>query len=113
MTHVCRQGVQNALALRGALISLIEQKVLKMHHSVKSKYSAGVIINLCSVDTDNIMSFNWNSNHELWASPAIIVISLVWLVSFLGTAALAGCGIMFLSVLLSAGLLIVEIHSFT
>jgi hypothetical protein len=100
------QGVQNALAMRGALICLVQQKVLRMHSSIKSRYSSGVIINLCSVDADNIMSFCWNSIHEIWASPVMVVVSLAWLVYLLGTSALAGCGVMFLSVAFSAGMLI-------
>lgn len=97
------QGVQNALAVRGSLIGLIEDKVLRMHSSVKNKYPAGVIINLCSVDADNIMSFCWNSIHEVWASPIMILVSLIWLIELLGSSALAGCAIMLLSVAISAG----------
>ena len=97
--------MQNALATRGSLISLIENKILQMHTSVKSQYSAGVIINLCSVDADNIMSFCWNSIHELWASPVTIVAALLWLWLLMGYSALAGCAVMLLSVAFSAGTL--------
>ena len=97
------QGVQNALAMRGALISLVQRKILRMHSSVKSEYSPGVLINLCSVDADNIMSFCWNSIHEIWASPLMIVVSLVWLYVLLGVPALVGCAVMLLSTAVSAG----------
>lgn len=99
------QGVQNALAIRGSLIALIQQKILRMHSSVKSEYSAGVLLNLCSVDADNIMMFNWNSSQELWAAPITIVVSCVWLYMLLGVAALAGCALMLLAVAVSAGMI--------
>ena len=83
---------------------MVERKVTTMQASVKAKYSPGVVINLCSVDADNVMSFCWNSCHEIWASPLMIVVSLVWLWLLLGVSALAGCGLMLLSVAISAGI---------
>lgn len=99
------QGVQCALTIRGSLISLIQHKILHIHSSVKSNYSSGVLINLASVDSDNLMTFCWNAIHEIWASPLTILISLVWLIYLLGQSAVVGCGIMLLSVFISAGML--------
>eukprot|EP00158_Paraphelidium_tribonemae_P009351 Partr_v1_DN28841_c0_g1_i2_m33338 putative ATP-binding cassette, sub-family C (CFTR MRP), member len=97
------QGVQCALSIRGGLVGIIQSKVVKMHASVTNRYPAGVIMNLASSDADSIMSFFWNSVHEVWASPVIIVVSLVWLFFLLGYSALIGCLVMVLSVAFNAG----------
>ena len=99
------QGVQCALTVRGGLVGLIHNKVLNMHASVMARFPAGVILNMANSDADAIMSFCWNSSQEMWSSPLIIVVSLVWLYALLGPSALFGTLLMTLSVALSAGFL--------
>jgi hypothetical protein len=75
---------------------------------MKSVFSAGVLMNLASVDAENVMHFFWNSIHEIWASPMMIAISLIWLLKLLGPAALAGCFVMILSMFINGCRLITQ-----
>jgi hypothetical protein len=45
------------------------RQALRMNQAEKRDYPAGTIVNLASVDCDNLMNFSWSSFHDLWACP--------------------------------------------
>ena len=74
------QGVQCALSIRSSVLNFIQWKTLRLSGSEKARRSSGSIINLASVDIDNLMMFAWNAINETWASPLMILISIGWLI---------------------------------
>ena len=76
-------GVRSALSVRGSCISMIYRKALDMNTATKRDFPAGQVVNLASVDADNIMNFCWASIHEIWASPLMIIICMAGLLMLL------------------------------
>ena len=61
--HFWWRGMQLAITVRGACISLIYSKALTLHTRHRADYSSGRISNLASVDCDNMLYFFWSSTH--------------------------------------------------
>jgi hypothetical protein len=58
-------GLKCAMAVRGACITLVFQKSLRMNLAERRAYSPGDIVNIVSVDADNIMNFCWSGVHDV------------------------------------------------
>ena len=62
--HFWWRGMQLAVSVRGACISMIYSKALTMHTKHRAEYSSGRISNLASVDCDNMVRAIASSNNS-------------------------------------------------
>ncbi|EFA82194.1 hypothetical protein PPL_04616 [Heterostelium album PN500] len=90
-------GLKMCLEMKGALMSTIFRKMLKLSNSSKRKYT-GKIMNLISVDVENFQEYFWNSHVDIIVYPLQIVLLLILLCMMLGPSGLAGFVVMGLSV---------------
>ncbi|CAR30008.1 ZYRO0G22176p [Zygosaccharomyces rouxii] len=77
------------LGMKGALISLIYQKSLRITLAARDKNSTGDILNLASVDTPRIQMF-FEDCQVMFSAPLTIIVVLSSLYFLLGAAAVAG-----------------------
>ncbi|XP_074602377.1 multidrug resistance-associated protein 1-like [Brevipalpus obovatus] len=84
-----------SMRMRSAIIAIIYKKSLKLSSSGRKNFTTGEIINLIAVDAERIVGYVLMYN-MLWSAPIQIGIALYLLYQQLGTASLAGIGIMIL-----------------
>eukprot|EP00742_Colponemidia_sp_Colp-10_P009368 GILJ01010209.1.p1 GENE.GILJ01010209.1~~GILJ01010209.1.p1 ORF type:complete len:1421 (-),score=210.50 GILJ01010209.1:229-4491(-) len=97
-------GLKMGMRARAGLITLVHRKCLSISSASKQATSVGAVVNLASVDADNLLYFIWDKLAELWASPVHIIVVLAMLFWFLGVSAIPGVSLMVLSVPLHAAI---------
>lgn len=97
-------GVRCALTVRGLVITTLFRKSLRMTLADKREHPPGTIVNLASVDADNLMNFCWSGMHDIWCNPLTIVLSLAFLLQVVGPASLVGVAILCVTLLSSGAL---------
>eukprot|EP00002_Diphylleia_rotans_P003707 TRINITY_DN1258_c0_g1_i3.p1 TRINITY_DN1258_c0_g1~~TRINITY_DN1258_c0_g1_i3.p1 ORF type:complete len:1141 (+),score=233.81 TRINITY_DN1258_c0_g1_i3:1334-4756(+) len=85
--------IRVAFRTRGALMSMIYAKSLKLNNESKQSTTVGSIVNLQSSDCQRIMDLVINL-HLSWSSPLQIAVALIFLYDLLGPAAFAGIGML-------------------
>ncbi|KAK5578522.1 hypothetical protein RB653_008194 [Dictyostelium firmibasis] len=87
-------GMKNSFDVRGALGAKIFEKTLKLSNSSKKKYRSGKIMNIMSVDIENISEFFWTHYLDI-VSHTIQILSLLGLLVYvIGPCGLVGFGVM-------------------
>ncbi|KAM9770720.1 ATP-binding cassette sub-family C member 10 [Menidia menidia] len=81
-----------ALAARGALVSTVYGKALRVSSCSLAGSSLGEVVNLMSADADRVVNF-LNSFHELWSLPFRFAVTLYLLYLQVGVAFLGGLGV--------------------
>eukprot|EP01133_Synstelium_polycarpum_P011567 gene11567-13500_t len=89
-----------SLEIRGALMSLVFRKMLRLNNTSRRAY-AGKIMNLVSVDVENIHEYFWNGFIDIVAQPIQILLLLALLCIVIGWSGLLGFAVMGLSTPLS------------
>eukprot|EP01133_Synstelium_polycarpum_P017240 gene17240-20545_t len=80
-------GMKMCLEIRGALISTIFQKMLRLNNNARKHNSAGVVMNLISVDVDAFEEYFWNNCIDIFIFPVLITTLLIMLCFIVGPAA--------------------------
>ncbi|XP_067676618.1 multidrug resistance-associated protein 1-like isoform X2 [Haliotis asinina] len=83
------------MKIRAVLISVIFRKSLTMNNQAKKDSTVGEIVNLMSVDANNI-NILMTYLFSLWSSPLQIILALIFLYQTVGYAMFAGLGIILL-----------------
>ncbi|XP_046560393.1 multidrug resistance-associated protein 1-like [Haliotis rubra] len=83
------------MKIRAVLISVIFRKSLTMNNQAKKDSTVGEIVNLMSVDANNI-NILMTYLFSLWSSPLQIILALFFLYQTVGYAMFAGLGIILL-----------------
>ncbi|XP_066034710.1 ATP-binding cassette sub-family C member 10 isoform X1 [Chamaea fasciata] len=86
-----------ALMVRGAIISAIYRKALRVSGTSLACFTVGEIVNFMSTDTDRLVNF-CRSFHELWSLPVQLAITLYLLYQQVGMAFLGGVALALLLV---------------
>ncbi|EEC18819.1 multidrug resistance protein, putative, partial [Ixodes scapularis] len=84
--------------VQSALTSALYKKVLRISSSSRRQYTAGEIMNLMSVDVEQVGQFLLLC-HNCWGVPLRIVLTMVFLWKYLGPSSLATLATMFASTL--------------
>ncbi|XP_054709392.1 ATP-binding cassette sub-family C member 3-like [Uloborus diversus] len=93
-------AVMSALQVKSALMSAVYRKALKMSCTTKQLYSSGEMVNLMSVDVENVHQFVKFSS-LIMEIPLKLLIASIFLWNTLGISFLSGLAVMFLVVPLS------------
>ncbi|TRZ25150.1 hypothetical protein HGM15179_001958 [Zosterops borbonicus] len=86
-----------ALMVRGAVISAIYRKALRVSGTSLARFTVGEIVNFMSTDTNRLVNF-CRSFHELWSLPVQLAITLYLLYQQVGVAFLGGVALALLLV---------------
>ncbi|ETI44573.1 hypothetical protein F443_10730 [Phytophthora nicotianae P1569] len=95
--------IREAIRVRSALTMLVYEKSLKISSQTKSTLGSGRILNMATIDTNRILELFYVI-HYSWAAPIQLIIGMLLLVHYLGTASFAGVIIMIILLPTSAGL---------
>ncbi|KAL1434835.1 hypothetical protein MTO96_001724 [Rhipicephalus appendiculatus] len=87
-----------AFRAQSSLLAALYRKVFRLAPSARRQYLAGDVMNLMSVDVEEVSSFLTLST-QVWTVPLRIVLTLVLLWHYLGVSCLATLGVMFAAVL--------------
>ncbi|XP_075544162.1 multidrug resistance-associated protein 1-like isoform X5 [Dermacentor variabilis] len=87
-----------AFRAQSALVAALYRKVFRLAPSARRQYMAGDVMNLMSVDVEEVSSFLTLST-QVWTVPLRIALTLVLLWHYLGASCLATMGVMFAAVL--------------
>ncbi|XP_033125832.1 multidrug resistance-associated protein 7-like [Anneissia japonica] len=93
--HFNYQVSKIQVKVRGALISTIYRKSVRVNMATMSKFTTGEIVNFMSTDTDRVVNF-CSSFHQFWSLPFQIVVALYLLHQQVGLAFLTGLGFVLL-----------------
>lgn len=85
------------MRIRTVLTSAIYRKALRMSNSARKESTVGEIVNLMSVDTQNIIELMPFIN-MIWSAPLQVILSLYFLWDILGPSVLAGVAVMIILV---------------
>ncbi|GMF38062.1 unnamed protein product [Phytophthora lilii] len=85
--------IREAIRVRSALTMLVYEKALTLSSQTKSTLGSGRILNMATIDTNRILELFYNI-HYSWAAPVQLVIGMLLLIHYLGTASFAGVIIM-------------------
>lgn len=96
--HLLFKSQQLGIRVRSSLIALIYQKGLVLSSKSKQGSSSGEMINIVSIDAEQVGNSNW-SMHEFWLLPIQISLAMLILYSTLGLAAFAALGATILTML--------------
>ncbi|KAJ1275198.1 hypothetical protein BS78_05G118100 [Paspalum vaginatum] len=96
--HLHFKSQQLGIRLRSALITVLYQKGLVLSSKSKHRTTIGQMINIVSLDAEQVGNFN-RSMHEIWLLPIQIILAMLILHSTLGLAAFATLGATILSML--------------
>jgi ABC-type multidrug transport system fused ATPase/permease subunit len=83
-----------SLQTRGALVSAIYGKSLRLSHASRGEKSLGELVNLMSVDVQRLTDLIPYLHNLLWSSPLQMIVSVVLLYRLVGVSALVGLGVM-------------------
>ncbi|EGC28816.1 hypothetical protein DICPUDRAFT_159691 [Dictyostelium purpureum] len=97
-------GMKSSLQIRGALISAIYEKMLRLSNSARREFNSGNIMNLVSVDVGAFQDFFWNNHTEIFIFPFQILALLILLCIIIGFSGLVGFLVMVISVPLTTAL---------
>lgn len=89
------------LRLRGAIVTQVYRKALRLSSSARQNATVGEMVNLLAVDAQRIMDL-FSYLHILWSGPFQIIMSLYLLYGTLGYPAFAGVAIMIFAIPLNA-----------
>nr|XP_033947921.1 LOW QUALITY PROTEIN: multidrug resistance-associated protein 7 [Pseudochaenichthys georgianus] len=81
-----------SLSARAALMSAVYGKAVRIRGSSLSGATLGEVVNLMSTDTGRVVNF-FNSFHELWSLPFMLIITLYLLYLQVGVAFLGGLSV--------------------
>ncbi|KAL4163270.1 hypothetical protein KRP22_014849 [Phytophthora ramorum] len=95
--------IREAIRVRSALTMLVYEKALTLSSQTKSTLGSGRILNMATIDSNRILELFYMI-HYSWAAPVQLVIGMLLLVHYLGTASFAGVIIMIVLLPTSAAL---------
>ncbi|KAL4146488.1 hypothetical protein PRNP1_012352 [Phytophthora ramorum] len=95
--------IREAIRVRSALTMLVYEKALTLSSQTKSTLGSGRILNMATIDSNRILELFYMI-HYSWAAPVQLVIGMLLLVHYLGTASFAGVIIMIVVLPTSAAL---------
>ncbi|KAG7379231.1 hypothetical protein PHYPSEUDO_008857 [Phytophthora pseudosyringae] len=95
--------IREAIRARSALTMLVYEKSLTLSSQTKSTLGSGRILNMATIDTNRILELFYVI-HYSWAAPVQLIIGMLLLVHYLGTASFAGVVIMIILLPTSAAL---------
>jgi ABC-type multidrug transport system fused ATPase/permease subunit len=87
-----------SLQARGALITAIYRKALRLSHASRSDKTLGEMVNLMSVDVGKLTDLIPYLHNLVWSSPLQVLVSTVLLYQLVGVAAFVGLAVMFVFV---------------
>ncbi|KAM9996282.1 hypothetical protein ACTFIY_002464 [Dictyostelium cf. discoideum] len=87
-------GMKNSFDVRGALTAKIFEKTLKLSNASKKKYRSGKIMNIMSIDVENISEYFWTYYLDIVSHTLQILILLGLLCYVVGPSGLVGFGVM-------------------
>ncbi|KAN0024954.1 hypothetical protein ACTFIV_009363 [Dictyostelium citrinum] len=87
-------GMKNSFDVRGALTAKIFEKTLKISNASKKKYRSGKIMNIMSIDVDNLSEYFWTYYLDIVSHTLQILILLGLLCYVVGPSGLVGFGVM-------------------
>ncbi|CAN8033115.1 unnamed protein product, partial [Ixodes persulcatus] len=96
--HAAYLMALGAYKVQSALTCALYKKVLRISSSSRRQYTAGEIMNLMSVDVEQVGQFLLLC-HNCWGVPLRIVLTMVFLWKYLGPSCLATLATMFASTL--------------
>ncbi|XP_072470803.1 multidrug resistance-associated protein 1-like isoform X5 [Notamacropus eugenii] len=96
-----RFNMLNSAKIKTAVIGLLYKKALNLSNSSRKKFSAGEIINLFSVDAQQLMDLTVNLN-ILWSAPLQILMAILLLWQELGPSVFAGVAVLVLVIPINA-----------
>ncbi|WFD33892.1 CCR4-NOT core subunit cdc39 [Malassezia cuniculi] len=102
--QVLMQGRHTAVRLRSVLFTQVLSKALRRRIVRTGLASDGQITNLVGVDISKVVEFVAMIHQPMVEQPLLIVLSIIYLVHLLGSAALVGVGIMILALPLQVAL---------
>ncbi|KAE8974895.1 Multidrug resistance-associated protein 1 [Phytophthora fragariae] len=85
--------IREAIRVRSALTMLVYDKSLTLSSQTKSTLGSGRILNMATIDANRILELFYMI-HYSWAAPVQLIIGMLLLVHYLGTASFAGVAIM-------------------
>ncbi|XP_055339689.1 multidrug resistance-associated protein 1-like isoform X2 [Paramacrobiotus metropolitanus] len=91
------------MCLKSAISCLIYRKALRLNSSAKQENTLGEVINLMAVDAQRFMSVT-GYLHSIWARPIGVVLVIFFLYLVFGYAAVAGLGVVLLTLPVNAWL---------
>ncbi|KAJ8692856.1 hypothetical protein PTI98_010127 [Pleurotus ostreatus] len=94
--HFFYRGASTGVLLRGALITAIFQRSLRLTSRARSKLPNGKLVNHISTDVSRI-DFCCGFFHMAWTAPIQMIVCLILLIDNLGPSALAGFGFFLLA----------------
>ncbi|KAJ8520164.1 hypothetical protein ONZ45_g2986 [Pleurotus djamor] len=94
--HFFYRGASTGVLLRGALITAIYQRSLRLTSRARAKLPNGKLVNHISTDVSRI-DFCCGFFHMAWTAPIQMVVCLILLIDNLGPSALAGFGFFILA----------------
>ncbi|EKX42001.1 hypothetical protein GUITHDRAFT_88223 [Guillardia theta CCMP2712] len=95
-----------SMQMRGALVSCIYKKSLKLSSSSRHQKSLGELVNLMSVDVQRIVDLVPYLHNLVWSSPLQILLSMILLYRMVGVASLVGLLVMIAIMPINASILI-------
>jgi ABC-type multidrug transport system fused ATPase/permease subunit len=79
------------LLIRTGLISAFYRKTMRLTPSARSRLTTGLIMTMISTDSSRLSDMCMMLHH-IWACPFLISVSMIFLIQFIGVAALGGLG---------------------
>jgi ATP-binding cassette subfamily C (CFTR/MRP) protein 1 len=95
--------IREAIRVRSALTMLVFDKSLTLSSQTKSSLGSGRILNMATIDANRVLELFYVI-HYAWAAPVQLVIGMLMLMHYLGTASFAGVLIMVILLPTSAAL---------
>ncbi|KAM6418865.1 multidrug resistance-associated protein 1-like [Pluvialis apricaria] len=96
-----RNNMLTAVKIKTAVVGLIYKKALTLANSPCRNYTTGEIVNLMSVDAQQLMDLTVNIN-LLWSAPFQIIMAVIFLWKELGPSVLAGVAVLLLVIPINA-----------
>ncbi|KAI3654035.1 hypothetical protein MP228_000754 [Amoeboaphelidium protococcarum] len=90
-------SMKYGMQARACLTATTYRKLIKLSSLSRQKYSSGQILNIVSSDLTRVEMLFWQG-HFLWTSPVQVIVILGLLIANIGVSALAGFGLLVLTI---------------